>query len=101
MENTFVNQIVLAGIVTGESEYKTNNTHFAKFTLRVGRQSSKGMDFIQCVAFGQTADLVHDLGLSEESWLKVKGSLERNKYTTADGTEKTIFRVVVSEAKPM
>ena len=56
-----MNSVVLIGRTTKDIElkYSQNQTAIARFSLAVDRMSKdKGTDFISCIAFGKTAELL-------------------------------------------
>ena len=56
-----MNHVILIGRTTKDIElkYSQNQTAIARFSLAVDRMSKdKGTDFISCIAFGKTAELL-------------------------------------------
>ena len=79
-----MNKTVLIGRLTKDIElrYSTgqNQTAVARFTLAVDRiGKDKGADFISCVAFGKTAELM-DRYLSKGSKVGIEGHIQTGSY---------------------
>lgn len=84
-----MNSIQLIGRITKEIEMKTssNKNTFAPFTLAVKRKK-EGTDFISCLAFGKTAELItsyckkgHLLGINGH--LEINSKKEKDIWTTS------------------
>jgi len=78
-----MNNVVLSGRLTADPQMKTTgNTKLANFTLAVGRRTKKqegkqDTDFINCVAFGNTAEFAEKyFHKGSSAW--VTGSLHIN-----------------------
>lgn len=91
-----MNVIVLTGRLTKDPEVKKGNSGktYARFTLAVDRQFSKDeVDFINCVAFGKTAELIGEY-LRKGKKIGVTGRLQMNRYEV-NGEKRTSYDVVV------
>lgn len=90
-----MNVTVLVGRVTKDIELKqAGKTELAKFTLAVTRPFSKNeTDFINCVAFGKTAELLSKY-VAKGHKLGVTGRLQASKYEV-NGEKRTSYDVVV------
>lgn len=91
-----MNIVVLTGRLTRDPEVKFGQSGkaYTKFSLAVDRQFSKGeTDFINCAAFGKTAELIGEY-LRKGSKMGVTGSLLMNKYEV-NGEKRTTFEVAV------
>lgn len=90
-----MNNIFLTGRITKDIELKQGGkTQVAKFSLAVTRPFSKDeTDFINCVAFGKTAELLSKY-VSKGHKLGVVGRLQTSKYEV-NGEKRTSYDVVV------
>ena len=97
-----MNKTVLIGRLTKDIEirYSTgqNPTAVARFTLAVDRiGKDKGADFISCVAFGKTAELM-DRFVSKGNKVGISGSIRTGSYEK-DGRKIYTTDVVVNEVE--
>ena len=70
----------------------------ASFSMAVERRFQKGeVDFINCVAWRQTAEFVSKW-FQKGSMIAVVGSVQTRKYTDSEGKERTVTEVVADEA---
>ncbi|WP_294065798.1 single-stranded DNA-binding protein [uncultured Fusobacterium sp.] len=91
-----MNTIVLTGRLTKDPELKSGQSGkvYARFTLAVDRPMQKGeADFINCVAFGKTAELIGEY-LRKGRKVGVIGRLQMSKYEV-NGEKRTSYDVVV------
>ncbi len=91
-----INTIVLTGRLTKDPELKSGQSGkvYARFTLAVDRPMQKGeADFINCVAFGKTAELIGEY-LRKGRKVGVIGRLQMSKYEV-NGEKRTSYDVVV------
>lgn len=87
-----MNQVNLIGRLTKDIELKKTNSgkSFTRFTLAVNRivkkenQQGPTADFIQCVAWNQTADALANF-CSKGSQIGVNGSIETGSYQNQQG----------------
>ena len=92
-----LNKVMLQGRITKDVELKhtagAEPKAYAMFSLAVNRAKKDEVDFINCKAWGKTAELI-------STWFKkgaeciVEGRLEVNSVNT-DGVTKTFINVVV------
>ncbi len=96
-----MNLVVLTGRLTKDPElkYGASGTAYCKFTLAVGRAFQKDQtDFINCVSFGKTAELVGEY-LRKGKLAGVQGRIQTDvyeangekRYTTSVNVEKIEF----------
>lgn len=93
-----MNNINLIGRLTKDPElkYGQSGKAYAKFSLAVKRSYSKDdVDFINCVSFGKTAEIVAE-HLKKGSKIAVEGSLQMNQYET-NGEKRTTYEVLISQ----
>ena len=91
-----MNIIALSGRLTKDPELKSGQSGkaYARFTLAVDRPMQKGeADFINCVAFGKTAELIGEY-LRKGRKVGVIGRLQMSKYEV-NGEKRTSYDVVV------
>ena len=98
-----MNIISLMGRLTENPELKTtqNGVSVTSFTLAVERgYTPKGQerqtDFINCVAWRQTAEFVTKYFCKGQR-VALNGSLQSRKYTDKDGNNRVAFEVVADQ----
>ena len=85
-----INRVVLVGRLTKSPELRKtqNGTSVCKFTLAVNRrvtgQGQPDADFISCVAWNKTADLMLQY-LSKGSLIGIEGRLQTGRFTNNNG----------------
>lgn len=92
-----MNEIILTGRITAVPELKRTNPgrSVTSFTLAVKRPMVKDTtDFINCIAWGNTAEFVCKYGFKGQKTL-VKGCLTQRSYETNDGKTRSVFEVKV------
>lgn len=92
-----MNIVILLGNITKDIETKTTSSgkEVASFSLAV-RRDNENTDFIPCIAFGKTAELLSKY-CSKGSKISVEGSLRQNTYTDKDGNKRTTYNVLVNK----
>ena len=96
-----INNVVLTGRLTADPElkYTANEGHsVCNFTLAVDRMGSDEADFIRCVAWRKTAELVAEY-LKKGSQAGVVGRLQIRNYEDKDGNKRTAAEVVCSQVQ--
>ncbi|MDX8335319.1 MULTISPECIES: single-stranded DNA-binding protein [Cetobacterium] len=91
-----MNLVVLIGRLTRDPELKFGQSGkaYSRFSLAVDRPFSKGeADFINCVAFGKTAELIGEY-LRKGRKVAVNGRLQMNRYEV-NGEKRTTYDVLV------
>lgn len=91
-----MNLVVLTGRLTRDPELKFGQSGkaYSRFSLAVDRPFQKGeADFINCVAFGKTAELIGEY-LRKGRKVGVNGRLQMNRYE-ANGEKRTSYDVLV------
>lgn len=85
-----MNKVIIMGRLTKDPDisYSKDNTSIARFTLAVDRRFHKdneqGADFIQCTAFGKTADFMEKY-IRQGTKVVVDGEWRTGNYTNKDG----------------
>ncbi|MGF6906228.1 single-stranded DNA-binding protein [Fusobacterium sp. PH5-44] len=91
-----MNLVVLTGRLTRDPElkYGQSGKAYSRFSLAVERPFAKGeADFINCVAFGKTAELVGEY-LRKGRKVGVNGKLQMSRYEV-NGEKRTSYDVLV------
>lgn len=92
-----MNQIVLMGRLTRDVELRhtQSGTPVASFTLAVDRRDKeKNTDFISCVAWSKTAEIINDY-VGKGQLIGVTGRLQIRSYTDKEGNKRTAAEVIV------
>lgn len=85
-----INRVILVGRLTKNPEIRKtpNGASICKFTLAVSRkvksQVQPDADFISCVAWNKTADLMYQY-LKKGSLIGIDGRLQTGKFTNNNG----------------
>ena len=86
-----INRVILTGRLTSDIELRRTNdgTPFTFFTIAVNRRNTDNTDFISCVAWRKTADLMSQylkkgalIGVEGKLEVFVKQENENKKYST-------------------
>ena len=100
-----INHITLIGRLTHDPEtrHTQSGDMYAKFCLAVDRnyknkKGEKVTDFIDCVAWRKTAELI-DQYIKKGSSLAVEGSLQSQKFQTKEGANRTTFEVQIDNVQ--
>lgn len=98
-----MNKVILVGRTTKDAEVRySNDKAVARLTLAVDRRFSKdgeqGADFINCVAFGKTAEFFEKFGNKGVKFV-VEGRIQTGSYTNKDGQKVYTTDVVVEQAE--
>ena len=99
-----MNSICLMGRLTGDPELKTtqNGVSVTSFSVAVDRayrskDQERQTDFINCVAWRSTAEFISRY-FRKGQRIALQGSLQSRKYTANDGSQRTVYEVVVDNA---
>ncbi|MGL6115514.1 MAG: single-stranded DNA-binding protein [Cetobacterium sp.] len=95
-----MNLVVLIGRLTKDPELKFGQSGkaYSRFSLAVDRPFQKGeADFINCVAFGKTAELIGEY-LRKGKKVAVNGRLQMNRYEI-NGEKRTTYDVLVENVE--
>ena len=94
-----MNKVVLMGRLTKEPEVRrtTEDKAVARFTVAINRRgNNEETDFINCVAFGNTAEVIEKY-FSKGNRICVAGRIRTDSYTNKDGAKVYTTDVVVDE----
>lgn len=95
-----MNKIVLMGRLTKDPETRytqTTNKMVVNFTLAVNRRMENETDFIDCIAWGKTAEFISKY-FSKGNQIATIGRLQKRSYTNKENKNVYITEVVVEEA---
>lgn len=93
-----MNLVVLIGRLTRDPELKFGQSGkaYSRFSIAVDNPMKKGeADFINCVAFGKTAELIGEY-MRKGSKIGVNGRLQMNRYEM-NGEKRTSYDVLVEQ----
>ena len=100
-----MNKCELIGRLTKDPELKltSNQTAYCNFTIAVDRRfkdanGQRQADFINCVAWRQTASFISNY-FHKGSKIGIVGSLQSRSYDGNDGQKRYVTEVVVDEAE--
>lgn len=94
-----MNTVALMGRLTADPELKhtPNGIATTSFTIAVDRHTKeKQTDFIRCVAWRQTAELICKY-FHKGKMIAVTGSIQVRNYKDRDGNNRTITEVLVDK----
>ena len=96
-----MNKVILLGRMTRDAEVRRGESDsiFARFSLAVDRRFKKDgeeqtADFINCVAFGKTAEFLEKFGHKGVKFI-VDGRIQTGSYTNKDGVKIYTTDIVV------
>lgn len=96
-----MNKVVLTGRLTKDAELRFaagSGTAVARFTLAVNRRMKKDeADFISCIAFGKTAELIVQYFQKGSAITIADGSIQTGSYEAQDGTRRYTTEVICRE----
>lgn len=98
-----MNKVILKGNLTKDVEFATTNSgiNYARFTVAVQRKfanadGEKETDFINCVAWRNTAEFINKY-FNKGKQILVCGAIQTRSYDAQDGTKRYVTEVVVDE----
>lgn len=100
MANFNINKVILGGRLTADVEQRATQqgVAVAKFTIATNRRGKDApTDFIDCIAWRQTAEFISKY-FAKGSSICVVGELQKRTYTDKDGNNRSITEVIISEA---
>ena len=100
-----MNKVILSGRLTKDPSvrnYGAASTTCVRFRLAVERKYKKegtdNADFIDCVAFGKTADIIRDY-MAKGTKIMAEGRWQTGIYKAADGSERYTSECVVDSVE--
>lgn len=92
-----INVVVLVGRLTREADMRSKDDKaIAKFSLAVNRMKKDEADFINCTAFGKTAEIVEKY-THKGSRVAVRGKIQTGSYTNKEGQKVYTTDVIVDD----
>lgn len=95
-----MNKAILIGRLTRDTEIRECNTTVARYTLAVDRRFKRDgepdADFINCIAFGKSAEFAEKY-LRKGTKIAVVGRIQTGSYTNKDGQKIYTTDIVVEE----
>lgn len=97
-----MNRIILVGRTTKEIELRTLDSGkvTTSFCIAVDRRANKSTDFIDCVAWGKTAELLSEYVIKGEK-IGIEGSLQTRTYEDKNGNKRKAVEVLVDSMEFM
>lgn len=98
-----MNVVVISGrLVREPSIYNNGGVKNVKFNVAVqkdykSKDGSYGTDFINCTAFGNTANFIESY-FKKGSWIEIEGKINTGSYTNKDGIKVFTTDVIVNKA---
>ena len=101
-----MNKVILMGRLTRDPSIRytqgENNTCVARYTLAVDRkykrEGEQAADFINCVAFGKTAEFTEKY-LKQGTKIVITGRIQTGSYTNKDGNKVYTTDTVVEDCE--
>lgn len=99
------NLVVLTGRLCNDAElkYTQSNIPVCSFTLAVdrrGKGEDKQTDFINIVAWRQTAEFISKY-FAKGSMIGIEGAIQTRKYQDSEGKNRTAFEVIANNVQFM
>lgn len=96
-----LNKIIMIARLTKDAEFKTvGETNIASFSIAysTGYGDKKKSNYIDCVAFGKTAEVVKNY-TKKGSQIGIDGSLEQESWDGQDGKKNYKTKIRIAEIK--
>lgn len=99
-----MNNVILIGRLTKDPElkYANNGTEIARFTVAVDRrykkEEEKTADFINCLAFGKTAEII-EKWFSKGNKIAITGRIQTGSYENKEGQKVYTTDVIVESVE--
>ena len=88
-----MNKVILVGRATKDTDYRGGEKAYARYTLAVDRYG-EGADFINCVAFGKSADFAGKY-IKKGTKILIEGHITTGSYTDKNGKVQYTTDVIV------
>lgn len=96
-----MNKVILSGRFTKDPEQRmmSNQTEFSRFSLAcqssfVNKDGERDTEFINCVAFGRTAETINRY-CKKGAMIVAQGRIKNSSYDAQDGTKRYTTDVVI------
>lgn len=100
-----MNTCIFIGRIASDPEIRETKggVNNCAFRLAVQRRykdanGERQADFIQCIAWRQTAEFIHKF-IHKGDCVGVRGSMQNRSYQTQDGTTRYVSEIIVDEIK--
>lgn len=95
-----MNKVILTGNLTKEVElrYTTKNIAVAHFTIAVNRDKKDESDFLNCVAYGNQAELITKY-LDKGSRVGIDGHIQTGSYENKEGKKVYTTDIIVDKVE--
>lgn len=93
-----MNNVQLLGRLVKDADFQKGTEQkksYAKFTLAVPRGKDE-TDFINCIAFDKTAELIADY-VKKGNRLLAEGSINVSKYTNKEGKDAFMTNIIINK----
>ena len=100
MSNFNLNKVILGGRLTADPELKAipQGVSVTTFSIAVNRKGKDAQtDFINCVAWRQTADFICRF-FKKGSSICISGSVQTRSYEDKQGNKRTVTEIIADEA---
>ena len=100
MANFNINKVILGGRLTADPELKQTpqGVSVTTFSIAVNRKGKDAQtDFINCVAWRQTADFICRF-FKKGSSICISGSVQTRSYEDKQGNKRTVTEIIANEA---
>ena len=100
MANFNLNKVILGGRLTADPELKQTpqGVSVTSFSIAVNRRGKDAQtDFINCVAWRQTADFICRF-FKKGSSICISGSVQTRSYEDKQGVKRTVTEIIADEA---
>jgi single-strand DNA-binding protein len=100
MANLNLNKVILGGRITADIELKQtpSGVSVCTFSIAVNRKGKEAQtDFIDCVAWRQTAEFISRY-FKKGSSICIVGTLQKREWTDKNGQKRYVTEVIAEEA---
>lgn len=98
-----MNKVILSGRFTRDPEQRimSNQAEFSKFSLAcqssyVNKDEERDTEFINCVAFGRTAETINRY-CKKGAMIVAQGRIKNNSYDAQDGTKRYTTDIIIDK----
>lgn len=92
-----MNRVILIGRVTKDIEVRYGDSAYCRFSLAIDRRK-EGTDFINCVAFGKTAEFIGKY-FSKGQRMALEGRIQTGSYKNREGKTTYTCDIVVDNVE--
>ena len=97
-----INKAILVGRLTKTPEVREVSTSICNFTVAIPRKyvkqgEQRQSDFINCVAFGKTADFIGKF-FNKGNLISIDGSIQTRTWEDSEGKKRYATEVIVNDA---